>query len=442
MVYRDMAPFLAFDCETTGLPSHRRCGFKNLEAFDSCRLVSIAIVEFDEDHKEIGSYHYIVRPDGFQVAATEIHGITHERALEEGRDFHDIYDEITYMFGSIPTIVGHNIEFDINCLSSEIWRRDLSLDVFETITPVCTLKMIKNIFFEPRKLGIVYQEMFGKELEGAHDALNDARAAGEVYAHLIKGDPRVYKSIGVKTVWLKVSDIGASVDMCGFKKPREIIDNLWQKYNPTTFKGQTSEQRQVTALKISPSVIQNVYSNATVFSGTSNDVQEAFKKAEDIINVNTEMTHEQKLLVTQHIRKTLYTNHGIAAEALTAQTMETTGELIEDETFYKFPLCRIMDTEYILCGRVDRVEIMPDGTHNLVEIKNRTNKLFNKVRDYENAQVQAYLQMNRDWRYARLVEQYNSQSVSHTIVRDDVYWGNLVDKMTEFCRALHHYMSS
>lgn len=437
-----MAPFLAFDCETSGLPKHRKCGYKNLEAFDSCRLVSLAVVEFDAEHKEIGSWHFIVKPDGFQVKATEIHGITHEQALREGRSFEDIYVDISIMFSEIPTIVGHNLEFDINCLSSEIYRRGLDIEFMQKINPVCTLKMTKNIYFEPRKLSVLYQDLFGRELEGAHDALNDSRAAGVIYSHFAKGDPRLYKDLGVKTVWLKVSDIGACADMCGFKKPREIIDNLWQKYHPMNFVGQTKEQKRVTALEISPSVIQNVYSNAVVFSGTGGEVQEAFKKAEEIIVKNTDMTQEQKNLVTQYIRKTLYTNHGIASEELTAHTMETPGVLEEDSTFYKLPLCKIMNTEYILCGRIDRVEVMPDGTHNLVEIKNRTKCIFNKVRDYENAQVQAYLQMNRDWRYARLVEQYNSESVSHTIQRDDIYWTNLVDKMTEFCRALHHRMSS
>ena len=195
-----MAPFLAFDCETTGLPAHRRCGFKNLEAFEKCRLVSLAVVEFDQDHKECGTWHYIVKPEGFQVEATEIHGITHEHALQVGRPFEDIYAEISTMFTEIPIIVGHNLEFDINCLSSEIWRRGMDLDFMQKITPVCTLKMTKNIYFEPCKLGNLYKNIFGRELEGAHDALNDSRAAGEIYAHYLKGDPRKYNDLGVKTV--------------------------------------------------------------------------------------------------------------------------------------------------------------------------------------------------------------------------------------------------
>jgi len=437
-----MAPFLAFDCETTGLPSHRRCGYKNMEAFNSCRLVSLAVVEFDSGHNEIGTWHFLVKPEGFEVTATEIHGITHEQAVQDGRPFDEIYTEIREMFQSVPTIVGHNLEFDINCLSSEIFRREMDIEFMQQINPVCTLKMTRNIFFEPRKLGRLYTDIFGKELDGAHDALNDARAAGEIYTEFTKGDPRNFRDLGVKTVWLKVSDIGASVDMCGFKKPKEIIENIWQKYHPENFKGQTREQEKITALELSPSVIHDVYSNAIVFSGTSDEVQDAFKKAEAVIQENTDMTKEQKNLVSQYIRKTLYTNHGIASEELTARTMETQGELVEDPTFYKYPLCKIMGTEYILCGRIDRVEIMPDGTHNLVEIKNRTKGVFRKVRDYENAQVQAYLQMNRDWRYGRLIEQFNSESLSHTIQRDDIYWGNIVNKLTEFCRATHHYMSS
>lgn len=434
-----MPPFISFDVETTGLPRNRRCGFRNLEAFDSCRLVSLAIVEFDEEHKECGHLSYIVKPDGYTVSATEIHGITHERAEAEGRPFEELYEELCYMFTQIPTVVGHNIEFDLNVISSEAWRRGLSIDIFESVKAVCTLKMTRELFCEPRKLGVLYRDLFGRELTGAHDALPDARAAGEIYALYCERDPRVYKPLGVKTVWLKASDIGAMIGLSSFKKPREVIDNIWAKYSPDTFRGKTTEQEQIQALEIAPSVIREVYSNVVTFTGSSSELQDTYEKARDAINSNPDMSQSQKSLVTDHLRKTMYTNHGIYKESETAETL---GELREDHTFYKISVCRIEDTEYVLCGRVDRVETLPGGATRLVEIKNRTRGLFRKVRDYENAQVQAYLQMNRTWARARLVEQYNNEKLSYDIERDDIMWSTMVSKLTEFCKAAHHYMSS
>jgi hypothetical protein len=72
-----------------------------------------------------------------------------------------------------------------------------------------------------------------------------------------------------------------------------------------------------------------------------------------------------------------------------------------------------------------------------VEIKNRTNRLFRRVVDYENIQIQVYLQM-LGLVHARLVEQYNNQVLSHDLTRDDELWTNeILPKLNEFCLELH-----
>ena len=142
-----MANFIAFDTETTGLPKVRNAKFSNLEAYEECRLLSVAIVEFDSDFNEIGSYHKIVKPDGYAVKATEIHGITQEQAEQEGEPFATILAEVLFMFSNVNTVVGHNIGFDLNVLASEMFRCNLRTDFLNDFEPVCTLKMCKNIYF-------------------------------------------------------------------------------------------------------------------------------------------------------------------------------------------------------------------------------------------------------------------------------------------------------
>lgn len=124
--------YLAFDVETTGLPRHRKCGYKNTEAWDTCRLVSLAIVQFNDKYEEVAHYSTLVKPEGFEVTATEIHGITHERAVAEGRPFNEVYEDVCMMFSEVPTVVGHNIEFDINTLCAEIHRRGLDMSPSRT----------------------------------------------------------------------------------------------------------------------------------------------------------------------------------------------------------------------------------------------------------------------------------------------------------------------
>jgi hypothetical protein len=76
-----------------------------------------------------------------------------------------------------------------------------------------------------------------------------------------------------------------------------------------------------------------------------------------------------------------------------------------------------------------------------VEIKNRTRALFGDVRPYEMIQVQTYLQM-LGLEKARLVEQFNKETSSKDIVRDDKLWNEtILPGLVEFCTRLHKNMS-
>ncbi len=56
--------FIALDTETTGIPTSRaKPTTKNLQHYDSCRMVSIAIVEYNGLGKEVDSWLAIIYPD-------------------------------------------------------------------------------------------------------------------------------------------------------------------------------------------------------------------------------------------------------------------------------------------------------------------------------------------------------------------------------------------
>ena len=66
-----MATYIALDTETTGLPSKRTKDFKNTAVFDGCRVVSVAVVLYDENDKELCHFHNLVKPEGW----SRIHSI-------------------------------------------------------------------------------------------------------------------------------------------------------------------------------------------------------------------------------------------------------------------------------------------------------------------------------------------------------------------------------
>jgi hypothetical protein len=148
--------------------------------------------------------------------------------------------------------------------------------------------------------------------------------------------------------------------------------------------------------------------------------------------------------VNDYIRSKVFTNFGTKSEDKTSDKVEAAEgvKLERDDNFYSLEVTTICGTRYVIVGKIDRVEVQPDGTKVLVEIKNRARCLFNAMRPYEMIQVQTYLQMvGMDT--ARLIEQYNSETASYHIVKDQNMWDTVVmPKLVDFCNDLHARMSN
>ena len=411
--------FVAIDVETTGLPRRGN--------YDNCRVLSLAIVEYDRKFRETKATHRLIYPDTFEVRASEIHGITQEAAETEGIPFVDAYNELLRTILLCPTVVGHNLQFDIKAIRAEAKRRGLDIEPLDRIEPMCTLDLVKKVYGFPMKLGILYEKLFDKELEGAHNALADSRAAGEVYIAL-KDDPRKIGPIKPKKIYIRASDVAACVGCHQFKKPQEVLDTLHMRYSPETFRGSTGLeilQTNKTARKIVNIATDSKSSNLTSL----------IYHTSQMIDME-DFGDEEKSNLKEYIRKKVYTNYGIRTEDTTAQRMGT--HLIEDNTFYKQHLINICGTDYVLCGRIDRIQIEDDGSKTLIEIKNRTRGLFRYLRKYEAIQVQTYLQLT-GLTNAQLVECYDEDIHKMSLTRNDSLWfDEILPKLENFCKTLHN----
>ena len=430
--------YIAWDTETTGLPMSRQPATPdNIHLFDQCRIVSLAFVMYSTKGRELSSYHAVVYPDTFTVTATEIHGITHDHALMHGKLFEEVYNDfIKAMKGCI--LVAHNSNFDENALFSECYRRGLSVEPFRNMTFVCTLDLVKPRYLKPKKLVEIYRELVGKELENAHNALADARACGEVYP-LLRDMQRTLKPLGIPKVVLKASEVASMIDKNRFKKPDEVMMNLWCKYSPQTFKGKTKEQMAIEAIGES-SIASDLLDDAQRFrSIDSSSVEQKVRAITNQLNMWSGLTDKKLDAAKEYIRKTLYTNHGIRHEDKTA---EVDPNFKVDETFYRYDVCTIEGTKYEIVGRIDRLVANDDGSLTIVEIKNRANYLFKTVRDYEEIQCQTYMEMlNID--SCKLIEQYNEQMCTHLIQRKKSEWDTeVLPKLKNFCECFHSLLST
>lgn len=185
-----MTKYLFFDTETNGLPKDFKAQMHDLDNWP--RLIQIAWMLYENDvllHEK----EYIIRPEGFQIpeSAIAIHGITQEQALQEGVHIEDVFANFMQDVALADYIVGHNFEFDLNVIGSEMLRN--MVKYFRSLSKICTMKSSTDYCKLPGtwkgykwpKLHELHLTLFGEEFEGAHDALADIRATSRCFFELI-----------------------------------------------------------------------------------------------------------------------------------------------------------------------------------------------------------------------------------------------------------------
>lgn len=179
---------LFFDTETNGLPYSWSAPLEELDNWP--RLVQLAWLKYTEDGSEISRGNKIIYPEDFDIPeeASSIHGITVERAMEEGEYLIDVVDEFLNDLQDVNLLVAHNMAFDEKIMGAELLR--LQKDVLALDLPKqCTMKSSTRFCNIPGrygglkwpKLSELHQILFGEEFENAHDALADIEACARCY---------------------------------------------------------------------------------------------------------------------------------------------------------------------------------------------------------------------------------------------------------------------
>jgi DNA polymerase III epsilon subunit-like protein len=189
---------LIYDTETTGLPIDYKAHVHDVDNWP--RLVQLAWAVVDDDFKTLTSRNYIINPHGLfdiPVEASSIHGITDERANDEGIDIILPLVEFQLAQELCNVQVGHNVNFDRKVIGAEFIRADME-EAYErgkSMDRVCT--MFKTIKFCGLKnknggpkfptLQELHTRIFGEGFEGAHDAMVDINATIRCYSELKSG---------------------------------------------------------------------------------------------------------------------------------------------------------------------------------------------------------------------------------------------------------------
>lgn len=180
-----------FDTETTGLPNWKEPS----EGENQPHIVELAAKLVDLQSREIiGVLDTIIRPDGWVIPAdmTEIHGITTEKALAEGRPESEVIGEFLSLWRQSNFRVAHNQSFDERILRigikrffieeiAEEWKAGEKQCIGLITKPIMQMLPKNKFGYKMPKLEEAYLHFIGKPMQNAHRAMADVDACMEVY---------------------------------------------------------------------------------------------------------------------------------------------------------------------------------------------------------------------------------------------------------------------
>lgn len=182
--------YLFFDTETTGVPRNYKAPVTDTNNWP--RMVQIAWLLYNDEQEEVVRQEYIIRPEGFTIPleASRIHGISTEKALEEGVDLRMVLAEFNAYISESKAIIAHNISFDEKIIGAEFVRKQIETSLFAK-PRICTMhgstdfcQLPGRYGFKWPKLSELHIKLFGEDFEGAHDALADIEATARCYWEL------------------------------------------------------------------------------------------------------------------------------------------------------------------------------------------------------------------------------------------------------------------
>lgn len=209
---------LVLDVESTGLPLD--WGKPSSDVNNWPRVISIAWELFDQTGKTIKKVHYLIKPDGWKIPDKEYFikkGHSEPEAIKAckfwtdngfetgksnliGEPMPEVLKEFVATYNQADLLLCHNVAFDKSVLSAELIR--YKIKVKGNIPSFCTKLEGEEICKLPSKIAgkfkwptlqELYNHLFGKDFDGAHDAGADIQACKECYLEIMLR--REYESI-------------------------------------------------------------------------------------------------------------------------------------------------------------------------------------------------------------------------------------------------------
>ena len=240
-------------------------------------------------------------------------------------------------------------------------------------------------------------------------------------------------------ILLNISEIAIITGDNPYKSKREYVIDFWKKNAKDDFENykkitefikETDEEiiNKIT-LKNNINIANDL--NQCVKTNNTNDLNNMRK---NIMTKMDNLSEEDKKIITKSITNVTNTKFGIRNENDITKLYENmTGNIIiKDDKYCKIKIFESKLVNVFIGGKIDGIN--KDNGY-IIEVKNRVNKLFYSLRDYEKVQIMCYMYLFKS-QNGHLVEAHKKKDVTDIniieVAFDEYYMNTILSKITLF----------
>lgn len=235
---------------------------------------------------------------------------------------------------------------------------------------------------------------------------------------------------------LYASQVAACIDKNRFKPKREVLENMWERLDPKGYRKalnrnqKKTEKEQIQIIMEKHVAVKHaVQHSLDVVKDTSHETLQDCVETKAAIE-DVPMSVEEKRLIEKTIQTNSYTQYGTREEVNVKDILEREYDIvdiIDDTKFHKKTFTSPQGHTFIVGGKIDG---FTSDRETVLEIKNRVKRLFHQVYEYEEIQLQTYLQI-LDKKQGKLIECHKGldgipEIDIHDVPKDDAMWNDTI----------------
>ncbi|KMT21770.1 3'-5' exonuclease [Clostridium cylindrosporum] len=223
---------IIFDVESTGVD------------VTEDEIIQIAAIKINSKGEKVESFEKFISPKRLVKDSQFVHGFSDDFLKKNGEDKKKVLNEFLE-FSKDAVIVGHNVQFDINILTSEVSREKLGEIKFKGFYDTLDIYRRFHSNVENHKLETL-SNVFKTKNKPSHNAMDDILATGELLARAISEDivPTSFERISYIAKHIKsFSDISNKLNnlfkFANENRPCDIITFIVENFNiKSLYKGE------------------------------------------------------------------------------------------------------------------------------------------------------------------------------------------------------------